>query len=803
MTRVTLQDFSVCNALKMRSVLSYLLALLLGFALIHLCTVVRVSGTSALAPDAIVHQRGRTSSSSSSSTASSSSSSSTTTTTTTTSSSAATTHATTSARLLLVTATQPAPCTVLHGDHVIALSLKNKASYVAMHGYSLWPSTELVSPWDLGGQWNKVALLLLLTDPSADGAGPRAGGLPVQEGQWLLWMDDDAIVATMDFVFPFASYEAQAVDLVLWGDEQMTYTQGRSDGINTGALLLRNTAWARALLTAWADVASSSLRATLTNHDQGGLVHLLHTQPERWRRRTRLERDITMNGHWPSYAGLFVSGQRALREPVWGSARPPFILHFSGCQMCRGHSYNGTWTEAGTDKCRAAFFEAFTHADDSVLASLALRHTKLGSSSVEPLDGSTMRARWLRLTRCMPRFLVVGTQKGGTSTLAYVLKAGWHRGIEMNGGEKEVHYFSFADVFAKGPIGYQQRWDGQDAVLGECGAAGTTHPRVRGEVSATYLDYPHAAERAAALIPAGRIVVLLREPVARLVSSFNMRWQIRVCGKLTWSRRDCYKGVTSREVIRENAVGPWQRRQAMKVFTKCGDAALGLRLGCAREDFVALLRNLTRAEMRKIDACAAELQARPAAEPARGAAPDALPPHRSARDPEPLDRLPFEPLGPCLGLSTLPQKKLYKQMEDNSYLYRSLYAEHLRAWMRHYQPSQLLVLASESLFTRQGLEAGMARLARFVGLPAEGPQVVPSVLTSASPASTGASPHENGRDYVISAAELPADFTAPIRRWLCPYNERLKDLLLSSGLVQADAEMPWLAEALAACANRP
>jgi hypothetical protein len=46
-------------------------------------------------------------------------------------------------------------------------------------------------------------------------------------------------------------------------------------------------------------------------------------------------------------------------------------------------------------------------------------------------------------------------------------------------------------------------------------------------VSATYLDYPKAAERAAQLLPSAKIVILLREPTSRLVSSFNMKWQVR------------------------------------------------------------------------------------------------------------------------------------------------------------------------------------------------------------------------------------------------------------------------------------
>jgi hypothetical protein len=60
-------------------------------------------------------------------------------------------------RMLIATATQPAPCTTAYGDHVIQLSLKNKLQYATLHGYAVWPSTELLSPWDLGGQWNKGA----------------------------------------------------------------------------------------------------------------------------------------------------------------------------------------------------------------------------------------------------------------------------------------------------------------------------------------------------------------------------------------------------------------------------------------------------------------------------------------------------------------------------------------------------------------------------------------------------------------------------------------------------------------------
>mmetsp|Transcript_22643 Transcript_22643/g.72435 ORF Transcript_22643/g.72435 Transcript_22643/m.72435 type:complete len:645 (-) Transcript_22643:597-2531(-) len=394
-------------------------------------------------------------------------------------------------RLMIVTATQPGPCTTRRGDHVLSLALKNKWQFATMHGHGMWLSSELLSPWDLAGQWNKVAVLAALMQPASEARGGAS---------WLLWADDDVLFSDMSFRFPLDQYEAQEAWLVLWGDERMTYELGDSEGVNTGTMLLRVCDWSRALLEAMTRLASSSLRPVLTNHDQGGLVHLLHTAPERWRRHTRLERDYTMNGHWPSYTGAFTLGAATLRSPVWGSSALPVIVHYSGCQMCRGHSFNGTWTDRGVAECVAAFTANYIFADDQSLRRLGLRHTRLGMPGVRPAEGSPLFARHAKLTRCMPRFLVVGTQKGGTSTLHYVLRSGWHPRVALNKGEKEVHHFSLDDNHAMGPARYQARWDGEGAELGTCPGR---EDEVRGEVSATYLDYPRAAERASTRISLG------------------------------------------------------------------------------------------------------------------------------------------------------------------------------------------------------------------------------------------------------------------------------------------------------------
>ena len=44
-------------------------------------------------------------------------------------------------------------------------------------------------------------------------------------------------------------------------------------------------------------------------------------------------------------------------------------------------------------------------------------------------------------------------------------------------------------------------------------------------------------------------------------------------------------------------------------------------------------------------------------------------------------------------------------MEDNAFVYRSMYHEHLQHWLKFFPPSQLLVLPSEALFEQQSIGA--------------------------------------------------------------------------------------------------
>jgi hypothetical protein len=113
----------------------------------------------------------------------------------------------------------------------------------------------------------------------------------------------------------------------------------------------------------------------------------------------------------------------------------------------------------------------------------------------------------------LPAFLVIGTQRGGTSSLYRYLGA--HPDV-VPPLRKEIGYFtrSFAQdegwYRAHFPLAAARR---PRAVLGR---ATETF-----EATPDYLMHPLAAARAAGVVPDAKLVVLLREPAARAVSHWR------------------------------------------------------------------------------------------------------------------------------------------------------------------------------------------------------------------------------------------------------------------------------------------
>jgi Sulfotransferase domain len=152
---------------------------------------------------------------------------------------------------------------------------------------------------------------------------------------------------------------------------------------------------------------------------------------------------------------------------------------------------------------------------------LAARARRAGSYRLEK---TAARGRWLsrRATaraRLRPNFLVVGAQKAGTTSLHRYLAE--HPAV-LPASVKEVRYFNH--FYTNGEAWYLAHFP-----LALRGAAVRRRLGVRpavGESSAVYLFDPRVPARVHAFDPAMKLVVLLRDPVERAYSHYQMevRW---------------------------------------------------------------------------------------------------------------------------------------------------------------------------------------------------------------------------------------------------------------------------------------
>ena len=103
----------------------------------------------------------------------------------------------------------------------------------------------------------------------------------------------------------------------------------------------------------------------------------------------------------------------------------------------------------------------------------------------------------------LPAFLGLGTQKGGTTTLHWLLSQ--HPQVHLPTC-KEVQYFS--QHYDQGEVWYREHFR-------------AAAPQQRcGEITPFYLFHPEAADRIHALLPEAKLIVLLRDPVERAISHY-------------------------------------------------------------------------------------------------------------------------------------------------------------------------------------------------------------------------------------------------------------------------------------------
>ncbi len=130
-----------------------------------------------------------------------------------------------------------------------------------------------------------------------------------------------------------------------------------------------------------------------------------------------------------------------------------------------------------------------------------------------PLQRLVSDARWrgrlaTSAARALPSFVILGAQKCGTTALFNYLEQHPRVGRSWR---KEVDFFS--ERYGEGEAWYRAHFDRTSRLA--------ARDAIAGEASPNYLVHPEAPARMAALLPDARLVVLLRDPVARTCSHYN------------------------------------------------------------------------------------------------------------------------------------------------------------------------------------------------------------------------------------------------------------------------------------------
>jgi hypothetical protein len=115
--------------------------------------------------------------------------------------------------------------------------------------------------------------------------------------------------------------------------------------------------------------------------------------------------------------------------------------------------------------------------------------------------------------RARPKFLIIGAQKAGTVSLYRYLA----QHPQIVAVKKEIGYFDQDVLFRRGPDWYHRHFPLAEDVAG----------RLAFEATPESLYYPTVPERLAAYDPGIKLIALLREPVARALSAWNMFRELR------------------------------------------------------------------------------------------------------------------------------------------------------------------------------------------------------------------------------------------------------------------------------------
>ena len=105
----------------------------------------------------------------------------------------------------------------------------------------------------------------------------------------------------------------------------------------------------------------------------------------------------------------------------------------------------------------------------------------------------------------LPNFLIIGSQKAGTTSLYRILKE--HPQIFM-ADKKEINFFFKEGEYARGAEAYAAHF------------ADSANQLARGEASPGYICHPEAPKRIHALLPDVKLILTVRDPIQRAISQY-------------------------------------------------------------------------------------------------------------------------------------------------------------------------------------------------------------------------------------------------------------------------------------------
>jgi hypothetical protein len=125
------------------------------------------------------------------------------------------------------------------------------------------------------------------------------------------------------------------------------------------------------------------------------------------------------------------------------------------------------------------------------------RHEKIAAAQRRAIEGP------------LPDFVVIGTQRGGTSFFYRLLTK---HPLVRGAAAKELHFFD--NKFAEGVGWYRRCFSEGKRIDGQ--------RTITGEASPKYLFDPQVPDRMARIVPEARLIALLRNPVDRAYSHYQL-----------------------------------------------------------------------------------------------------------------------------------------------------------------------------------------------------------------------------------------------------------------------------------------